>query len=455
MAKNCKGVILIFNFQEEISKYNLTLEQYDNCISDIFNKVKNIEDIDWAEIVERYNLPIAKDTLRKASSQSIFGSVFVYEYLKYKEENVNKDIPVINTKQVTTLNADRTETSESQFFIEDESKLRDYDYLLQLHNYDPRLFEIVSAKNSKWNSGDRTLYSSKITVKPKKTDILLEDIELWFERLSKNYSKPKVQHSEDYLSGDKLLLIDISDLHMNLSASMYVTGNTYNCDVAEELFFYVINDVLSRTKHYKFNKIIFTIGGDALNADNILGTTTNGTSQSNDLHLFDAYNRLHDMTIRAIDMLKDIAPVEVIHIASNHDFTASWKLAKCIYAWFRNEDRVKVDTSPLPRKYVVFGKTLFVFAHDAKVKELPALISDEAREYWSSVDFAEVMLQHLHSEQVLMESHNIRIQRLPTISANSGWAVENGYGSKRQCKSFIYDKEDGITDVIYTPIKQK
>lgn len=381
--------------------------------------------------------------------------MFVYEYLKNKQNTsaINNSDTVINTKHVTTLNADKTETSESQFYIEDESKLRDYDYLLQLHNYDSRLFEVVSAKNSKWNSGDRVLYSSKITVKPKLSDIYLEDIEKWFESLGEKYSKPKVRYSEDHLLGDKLLLIDISDLHLNLQASMYTTGNEYNCDIAEEVFFYVINDVLSRTQHYSFNKIIFTIGGDALNSDNLLGTTTKGTLQSNDLHLFDAYNRLHDMTIRAIDMLKDIAPVDVIHISSNHDFTSSWKLAKSIQAWFRNDDSVNVDTSPLPRKYVVFGKTLFVFAHDANVKELPSLVSDEAREFWSDVAFCEVLLQHLHSEQVLMEKHNMRIQRLPTISAKSEWSVGKGYGSRRQCKSFIYDKEDGLTDVLYTPIR--
>ena len=49
----------------------------------------------------------------------------------------------------------------------------------------------------------------------------------------------------------------------------------------------------------------------------------------------------------------------------------------------------------------------------------------------------------------------MRIQRLPTISAKSNWAVDKGFGSKRQCKTFIYDKEDGLTDVLYTSIKNR
>lgn len=47
----------------------------------------------------------------------------------------------------------------------------------------------------------------------------------------------------------------------------------------------------------------------------------------------------------------------------------------------------------------------------------------------------------------------MRIQRLPTISAKSDWANRKGFGSKRQCKSFIFDLEDGMTDILYTPIK--
>lgn len=159
------------------------------------------------------------------------------------------------------------------------------------------------------------------------------------------------------------------------------------------------------------------------------------------------------MIIKAIDMLKDLCKVNVIYVMGNHDEVTGFKLAKYIDAWFRNEERVEVDYTPVSRKYKVYGKTLFCFAHDGDVKKLPAIISDEARQYWSQTETTEVFLQHLHTEQVLMEEYNIRIQRLPTISARSKWCNDKGYNSKRQCKSFIFDKEDGLTDILYTPIR--
>jgi hypothetical protein len=359
----------------------------------------------------------------------------------------------------SSINKDGSYTSD-KLLVMSEEESKDVNYILNAHGFDTHVWELISARNNIWNvyskqDGVQTLYSSKIVVKPKQFDITNEDIEKWFDNLDRNYSLPKISTTTDYLTGDKLLLIDIADLHLNLQASMFVSGNEYNCDIAEKLFFYVINDVLSRTDNYNFNKIIFCVGGDMLNGDNIAGSTTKGTPQASDIHLFDAYERLTAMTIKAIDILKEKCKctIDVIYVAGNHDLTVGFKLAKYIDAWYRLDNTVSVDYSPFPRKYVVFGKTLFVFAHEENIKTLPKVIADEARQYWSSIETTEVFLQHLHSEQVLMEDNNMRIQRLPTISAKSDWSVRKGFGSKRQCKSFIFDLEDGMTDVLYTPIK--
>lgn len=450
----------IFNFEEEIQKYGITVEQFEDSLKLIEDKkINKTIDIDWSDIVQKYNLSLNKDSLRK-SNDSPWGGAFVYSYLKHKENKESiTDIEVAKSKYCneSSLNQDGSRTSNKLIEMSEE-QLKDIGFILKSHGFDSRVWELISAKNNIWNSyskkdGLMTLYSSKITVKPKNYAIDNEDIEKWFDNLDRKYSLPKIKETTDYLTGNKLLLIDISDLHMNLQASMFTTGNEYNCEIAEKLFFYVINDVLSRTNTYKFNKIIFTIGGDMLNGDNLSGSTTKGTPQSSDIHFFDAYEKVCAMTVKAIDILKDVAQVDVIYVAGNHDLTAGFKLAKFIQAWFRNDEKVNVDVSPLPRKYTVFGKTLFVFAHDGNVKTLPKTIADEARQYWSFIETTEVFLQHLHTEQVLLEDNNMRIQRLPTISAKSEWAVSKGYGSKRQCKSFIYDLDDGLTDVLYTPVK--
>lgn len=443
----------------------MTPEQYEASFAEITEKVQGNSDKDWTEIIDEYSIPLSRNTLRNACS-NVYGSVFVKEYFEKKRkremEDLSEEIAPLSFpryKEQTDVNKDGSFTSDRLIEINEEN-LKNPEFLLNAHGYDPLEWELVSARNSIWNqggkSGVKNLYASKINVKPR-TDILitLNKIEEFFNRLDRNYSKPEILKNNSYLDGDKLLLIDIADLHMNLQATLFSTNNEYNCEIAEKLFFYVIEDILSRTEKYNFKEIIFCIGGDMLNGDNLLGATTKGTPQNSDTHYYDAYEKLCSMVIKAIDVLKEKCKVSVIYVMGNHDELTGFKLAKYVDAWFRDDNNVEVDYQPLPRKYKVFGKTLFCFAHDGDIKKLPMLIADEAREFWSKVDTTEVFLQHLHTEQVLLEDNNIRIQRLPTISAKSKWSNDKGYSSKRQCKSFIFDLNDGLTDVLYTPIKRK
>lgn len=453
------------DFEKRISDYGMTPEQYEASFAEITEKVQGNSDKDWTEIIDEYSIPLSRNTLRNACS-NVYGSVFVKEYFEKKRkremEDLSEEIAPLSFpryKEQTDVNKDGSFTSDRLIEINEEN-LKNPEFLLNAHGYDPLEWELVSARNSIWNqggkSGVKNLYASKINVKPR-TDILitLNKIEEFFNRLDRNYSKPEILKNNSYLDGDKLLLIDIADLHMNLQATLFSTNNEYNCEIAEKLFFYVIEDILSRTEKYNFKEIIFCIGGDMLNGDNLLGATTKGTPQNSDTHYYDAYEKLCSMVIKAIDVLKEKCKVSVIYVMGNHDELTGFKLAKYVDAWFRDDNNVEVDYQPLPRKYKVFGKTLFCFAHDGDIKKLPMLIADEAREFWSKVDTTEVFLQHLHTEQVLLEDNNIRIQRLPTISAKSKWSNDKGYSSKRQCKSFIFDLNDGLTDVLYTPIKRK
>ena len=69
------------DIDQELQKYGLTREQYEACLSDIRAKVNGDNDLEWAEIVDKYGLSVHYDTLRKAS-QTIFGGAFVTAYFQ-------------------------------------------------------------------------------------------------------------------------------------------------------------------------------------------------------------------------------------------------------------------------------------------------------------------------------------------------------------------------------------
>jgi hypothetical protein len=80
----------LYNFEEELAKYGLTPETYEQLLKDCSDKVQKITDIEWNELVEKYDLNIHYDTLRK-SSQFITGGSFVSEYYKWKESQKKTD----------------------------------------------------------------------------------------------------------------------------------------------------------------------------------------------------------------------------------------------------------------------------------------------------------------------------------------------------------------------------
>lgn len=71
------------DLEAKIREYGLTPEQYEACLSDAYQKANHIIDMDWQEIINKYELDIHYDTLRKAT-QTIFGGAFVSEYFKSK-----------------------------------------------------------------------------------------------------------------------------------------------------------------------------------------------------------------------------------------------------------------------------------------------------------------------------------------------------------------------------------
>ena len=80
----------MFNFENELAKYNLTQEKYEQLLKDIDAKLNGENDYDWSELHDKYSVKCNPDTIRKGSS-TIFGGKFRSDYEKYKAEK-NKSI---------------------------------------------------------------------------------------------------------------------------------------------------------------------------------------------------------------------------------------------------------------------------------------------------------------------------------------------------------------------------
>lgn len=410
-------------------------------------------DLDRSEIYELlYDKRVSSDHARKALT-----------VLQMTIDECNKDVNGgVNTekyKETIQINKDSAHSNKLIAMSQEEAK--NPSFLLKAHGFSDNIWELTSAKNSIWNMSSKnnttkTLYSSKISVKPletyniwNETDIreLFKQLELSNKNVCINTGK-----QQQYNNSDDILIIPIADLHYGLVCDPYITGNAYDLDIAESLYYYTLNDIIKRTKEKKFKKILFVLGNDAINFDNIHGTTTAGTPQDMASDWFNIVKKSTQLFINGINMLKNIAPVDVHYVVSNHDLHSMFGIMQVIKTWFKDSTNVKIiDDSPMPRKYYKIGKTLLCLSHDIRVKDALKLVTTEAKDFWSNSEHMICLLAHKHQAMQYEKHGYLEIYRLPTISGMSRWSINQGYiQTEYKNQSFIINDELGITDIINT-----
>lgn len=448
------------NLIDEISKAGLTSEQYEECIQLIIDKKNNINDIDWQEICNKYNLQISVDTFRRANG-TIFGGAFIAEYFKNKPIKENTDISENEIENIqrsfseTSINKDGTYSS-NRLLAMNEAESKDQNFILKSHGFDTSCWKIVSLRNNirqviSKQDGIVTLYASFLTVKPV-IDLTIEQIEEFYKGLIEKYPTPIIKRRKTCENGF-MLEIPIQDVHFGKLSMAEDVSEPYNYNLAKERFSYVIDDVIQNVQGINIEKIIFPIGSDFFHIDNVNNSTTGGTRQDTDLSPQLIFKYGLECLIENIIKLSTIAPVEVFCVNGNHDFLSSYHAICSLECYFHNDENVMVNTDTSPRKYIEFGKVLIGFTHgDKEKKRIEGLMQIEAGESWGRTKYREFHCGHLHSEHT-REVNGVIIRNLSSFTGTDMWHRNSGYvGAIKKCQSFLWDKEKGLKNIIITTV---
>lgn len=389
----------------------------------------------------------------------------------FKDERKRRGIPSVNVSgrqqvsvdgttvleygESTEIHGDGSITSDKLILIV-ESESKTPESVMIAHGFDPEKWILERCRNNLWHGqvkgGDRKiLYQSRITVKPRvREEWSTEFVDKVFNKLSLKkdvFSSPI--KSKNIVKNGKILVVGISDLHLGLLSTDHATGNEYNAGIAEEVFLETIAKIKQEISGKTFEKIVLLYGNDFLNQDNTSQSTTGGTLMESDTLWFDLVDKAVELAIRGINEFLPLAPVDAIYVPSNHDLESFYGIMRIIEMYYRNNPNVKVDYSPLPRKYYQYGKNLFGFSHDINVKRALDIITVEAKNQWSESDHMYWMLAHLHTGMIYEKRGFLEIYRLPTLSGWSRWSSNKGYTqTERKTQCFIVDEEKGITNVI-------
>ena len=251
--------------------------------------------------------------------------------------------------------------------------------------------------------------------------------------------------------GNHLLVINPADIHIGKYASELETGEQYDCETAVMRVLEGIEGLIEKAQGFNIDRVLFCIGNDVLHIDNVYNTTTKGTHQDTDGKWWEHYEIALMLYVKCIETLRQIAPVDVIHSMSNHDYQSGFHLAHTLKSWFRKTKDVSFDITVANRKYYKYGNNLIGLEHGdgAKMDKLPLLMAQEKPEMWSKSKFRYWYLHHIHHKVKhkwldAKDYIGVTVEYMRSPSSADSWHSRKGFcGAYKACEAFVHDKQSG------------
>jgi hypothetical protein len=239
--------------------------------------------------------------------------------------------------------------------------------------------------------------------------------------------------------------IAVFDAHLGRLAWHEESGEDYDLKIAEEAVYSVVDKLLSYAKGFPISKILLPWGNDLMNVDGLTNTTTKGTPQSEDTRWQKTFRKVRQITVNVIDRCSQLAPVDVLIIAGNHDRQRTFYLGDAIESWYHDNPNINVDNTAKLRKYYLFGENLIGFTHGSEesLKRLPMLMPIEVPELWAKSSYREWHTGDKHKKFDTNEE-GIVIRILRALAAQDSWTASKGFNSLRASESFLWQPKEGL-----------
>lgn len=237
----------------------------------------------------------------------------------------------------------------------------------------------------------------------------------------------------------------IGDAHIGAYSWAEETGNDFDIDIASRDIKAAIDLLVDGSPASETGYLVDV--GDFLHADD----RSNKTPEHG--NVLDVDSRFPKVRRVARDVLKYCVGrmlekhdhVEVFQVIGNHNPESAGWMAMVIEAYFDNNPRVVVETSPSTVYYRKFGNVLIGMTHGDKVKmaELPSIMAYDRASDWGQTEYRYWWTGHIH-HTVQQEYRGCFVEAFNTLAAGDAWHASSGYRAARQMQRIDINRETGI-----------
>jgi len=241
--------------------------------------------------------------------------------------------------------------------------------------------------------------------------------------------------------------ISLPDIH-------YGKLHDLSLEKVEQQYMTVVQELVNKAAGLEIERFILPIGNDGMNSEGMRRTTTKGTPQEESAGWKDTFRGYWRLMTRAVNYLKEKAPVDIIVVSGNHDYERMFYAGDVLAGWYRNDANVTVDNGYSSRKYYEYGKNMIMFTHGDKEKpaDMPLIMATEKPEMFARTSHREVHCGHLHKEMV-NEYRGIKVRFVPSICPNDEWHKQMGYEAKRTGQAYIWNKSTGLEGYLQSNVR--
>ena len=357
----------------------------------------------------------------------------------YKKNPIDRTIgysqPVYEYKQ-------DLKSGTTTYKISSDSEPKTPEEIIELLKLDPEKWKLSSYWNKQQGSG--WLVSAQVTqIKETSKDIFnkaLSDLVLEYTPVTKEtFINPS-------FTEDTCAVISLQDIHVGKqdlenSSPEEVVNIVKDC----------LSNLVMRAYHSnKLDKIVFVLGGDLVNMDTWLGTTTSGTPIENSTDAYTAFKIAFDLMHWCVNYLTQFCDnLEVVYIPGNHsrltEAHIAYSLSKVVL-----DPKITWNVDYAERKVITYGKNMLCLEHgDFDTKKSFYVFATEFSKEWGATENRVLYTGHFHKEKTVEyitrdETNGFTLKILPSLSKTDRFHQQGKWTmNKRGGIIELYSKDKG------------